>query len=78
MKSEVTTEELAPVIEQLVQEQLSTGKYCSREEVLVRALQQLAEHDQFMTDLDAAAEDEATGRLYDAEEVFAKARRLAQ
>ena len=36
------TEELTPVIEQLVQEQLATGKYRSREEVPVRAMRQLA------------------------------------
>lgn len=66
------SEELTPVIDQLVQEQLATGKYRSRDEVLVRALRQLAEHDQFMTDLEAAAEDEAAGRLVDAEEVFAE------
>lgn len=66
------TEELSPIIEQLVQEQLSTGKYRSREEVLVRALWNLAEHDEFMADLEAAAEDEAAGRLVDAEDVFAE------
>ena len=66
------TEELTPVIDQLVQEQLSTGKYRSREEVLVRALRNLAEHDQFMADLEASAEDEAAGRLIDAEDVFAE------
>ncbi len=65
------TEELTPVIDQLVQEQLATGKYRSREEVLVRALRQLAEHDHFLADLDAAAEDEAAGRLVDAQDVFA-------
>lgn len=66
------TEELTPVIDQLVQEQLATGKYRSREEVLVQALRQLAEHDQFMADLEAAAEDEAAGRLRDADEVMAE------
>jgi len=65
-------EELTPVIEKLVQEQLSTGKYRSREEVLVQALRKLAEHDQFMADLEAAAEDEAAGRLRDADEVMAE------
>ena len=66
------TDELTPVIDQLVQEQLSTGKYRSREEVLVRALRNLAEHDQFMVDLEAAAEDEAAGRMRDADDVFAE------
>ena len=66
------TEELTPVIDQLVQEQLSTGRYRSREEVLVRALRNLAEHDQFMADLEAAAEDEAAGRVRDADEVMAE------
>lgn len=68
----MTTQELSPVIEQLVNEQLSTGKYQSRDEVLVRALRNLAEHDQFMADLEAAAEDEAAGRLRDADEVMAE------
>ena len=49
------TEELTPVIDQLVQEQLATGKYRSRGEVLVQALRQLTEHDQFLDDLEAAA-----------------------
>ena len=66
------TEELTPVIDQLVQEQLSTGRYRSREEVLVRALRNLGEHDQFMADLEAAAEDEAAGRVRDADEVMAE------
>ena len=66
------TEALTPVIDQLVQEQLSTGKYRSREEVLVRALRKLAEHDQFMADLEAAAEDEAAGRVRDADVVMAE------
>ena len=66
------TEELTPVIDQLVQEQLSTGRYRSREEVLVRALRNLGEHDQFMADLEAAAEDEAAGRVRDADVVMAE------
>ena len=66
------TEEMSPVIEQLVQDQLSTGKYQSRDEVLVRALRNLAEHDQFMADLEAAAEDETAGRFRDADEVMAE------
>ena len=69
------TEELSPIIEQLVHEQLSTGKYRSREEVLVRALRNLAEHDEFMADLEAAAEDDAAGRLFDAEDVFVEMER---
>ena len=66
------TEELALVVDQLVQDQLSTGKYRSRDEVLVQALRNLAEHDQFLADLEAAAEDEAAGRLRDADEVMAE------
>lgn len=61
------TDELTPVIDQLAR-----GKYRSREEVLVRALRQLAEHDQFLADLEASAEDEAAGRLRDADEVMAE------
>ncbi len=61
---------LSPVIDELVQERLATGKYRSREEVLVEALRQLAEHDQTIADLEQSAADEAAGRVRDAEEVF--------
>ena len=66
------TEDLSPAIDQLVHEQLSTGKYHSREDVLLWALRNLAEHDQFIADLKAAAEDETAGRVRDADEVMAE------
>ena len=59
-------------IDELVEERLATGRYRSREDVLVSALHQLANHEELMADLEAAAEDEAAGRVYDAEDVFAE------
>ena len=59
-------------IDELVEQRLATGHYRSREEVLLKALRQLADHEQLLADLEAAAEDEAAGRLRDAEDVFAE------
>ena len=42
------------------------------EELLKSALLQLADHEQLMADLEASAEDEAAGRMRDAEEVMAE------
>ena len=57
---------------ELVDERLATGRYQSREDVLLSALRQLAHHEQLMADLEESAEDEAAGRLIDAEDVFAE------
>ena len=59
-------------IEHLVEQRLATGRYRSREDVLLKALRQLAHHEELLADLEAAAEDEAAGRLQDAEEVMAE------
>ena len=59
-------------IDELVEQRLATGRFRSREEVLLKALRQLADHEQLLADLEAAAEDEAVGRLRDAEDVFAE------
>ncbi len=59
-------------IDELVEQRLATGRYRSREDVLVSALRQLASHEELMADLEASAEDEAEGRLHDAEDVFAE------
>lgn len=67
MNAEVTSS-----IDELVEERLATGRYSSREDVLVKALQQLADHEDLLADLEASAEDEAAGRLVDAEDVFAE------
>ena len=61
---------LAPMIDELVQERLATGKYRSREDVLLEALGQLAEHDQTIADLEQSTADEASGRVRDADDVF--------
>lgn len=64
--------ELVSPIDELVEERLATGRYLSREDVLLKALRQLAHHEELMADLEASAEDEAAGRLVDAEDVFAE------
>ncbi len=64
--------EVASSIDELVDERLATGRYRSREDVLLKALQQLADHEDLLADLEASAEDEAAGRLVDAEDVFAE------
>ena len=68
----MSTELRSPAIDELVEERLATGRYRSREDVLLRALRQLAHHEQLLADLEAAAEDEAAGRLRDADEVMAE------
>lgn len=67
MNAEVTSS-----IDELVEELLATGRYRSREDVLLKALQQLADHEDLLADLEASADDEAAGRLVDAEDVFAE------
>ena len=64
--------EVASSIDELVDERLATGRYRSREDVLLKALRQLADHEDLLADLEASAEDEAAGRLVDAEDVFAE------
>lgn len=59
-------------IDELVEERLATGRYRTREEVLLKALRQLAHHEDLLADLEAAAEDEAAGRVRDADEVMAE------
>ena len=59
-------------IDELVEERLATGRYRSREDVLLKALRQLAHHEELLADLEASAEDEAAGRLRDADEVMAE------
>ena len=68
----MSAKRLSAVIDELVAERLATGRYLSREDVLVSALRQLADHEQLLADLEASAEDEAAGRLRDAEDVFAE------
>jgi Arc/MetJ-type ribon-helix-helix transcriptional regulator len=64
--------EVVSSIDELVEERLATGRYRSREEVLLKALRQLARHEELLSDLEAAAEDEAAGHLRDADEVMAE------
>lgn len=68
----MSTVQLPSAIDELVDERLATGRYSSREEVLLKALHQLADHEDLLADLEASAEDEAAGRLVDAEDVFAE------
>ena len=68
----MSTVQLPSAINELVDERLATGRYSSREEILLKALQQLADHEDLLADLEASAEDEAAGRLVDAEDVFAE------
>ncbi|MEK6259932.1 MAG: hypothetical protein AABP62_15030 [Planctomycetota bacterium] len=68
----MSTELHSPSIDELVEERLATGRYQSREDVLLSALRQLAYQDELLADLEAAAEDEAAGRLRDADEVMAE------
>ncbi len=64
--------QLPPAVNKLVDARLATGRYRSREDVLLSALRELARHEQLVADLEASAEDEAAGRLRDAEEVMAE------
>lgn len=59
-------------IDKLIEERLATGRYRSREEVLVRALRELVRHEKLMADLEESAANEAAGRLLDAEDVMAQ------
>lgn len=68
----MSTVQLPSAIDELVDERLATGRYRSREDVLLKALRQLADHEDLLADLEASAEDEAAGRLIDAEDVFAE------
>ncbi len=64
--------EVASSIDELVEQRLATGRYHSREDVLLKALRQLADHEDLLADVEASEEDEAAGRLVDAEDVFAE------
>ena len=64
--------EVVSPIDELVDERLATGRYRSREDVLLKALRQLVHHEELLADLEASAEDEAAGRLRDADEVMAE------
>lgn len=61
----MTTEQLSATVDSLVEEQLATGRYRSREEVLLRALRELADHEQTLADVECGLADEQAGRVRD-------------
>ena len=53
---------------------LATGRYQCREDVLLEALQSLAEREQTLADIERGLEDEAFGRVREASTAFAQLR----
>lgn len=65
---------LTGAVEELVRQQMASGKYVSENELLARALRLLAEYDETVTDLRAGLEDENAGRLRPLRDVDAELR----
>lgn len=61
-------------IDELIDERLASGRYQSREDVLIEAQQRLAEREQTLADLKRGFADEAAGRVRDATTAFAQLR----
>ena len=61
-------------IDELIGEHLASGRYQSREDVLIEALQSLADREQTVADLERGLADEAAGRVRDASTAFAQLR----
>ena len=61
-------------IDELIDERLASGRYQSREDVLLEALQSLSEREQTLADIERGLEDEACGRVLDASTAFAELR----
>lgn len=61
-------------IDELIGERLASGRYPSREDVLIEALQSLADRDQTLADLERGLADEAAGRVRDVSTAFAQLR----
>ena len=61
-------------IDELIGERPSSGRYESREDVLIEALQSLADREQTLADLERGLADEAGGRVRDAATAFAQLR----
>ncbi len=61
-------------IDELVDEQLATGRYRSREDVLLEALRSLAEREQTLADIERGLDDEAHGRVREVSAAFAELR----
>lgn len=61
-------------VEELVREQMASGKYESEDALLTRALRLLAEYDETVADLRVGLEDEQAGRVRPLREVDAELR----
>jgi predicted transcriptional regulator len=61
----MTAEQLSASVDRLVEERLATGRYRSREDVLLRALRELADHEQTLADVESGLADEKAGRVRD-------------
>ena len=57
-------------IDELIGERLASGRYQSREDVLLEALQGLSEREQTLADIERGLDDEACGRVRDAATAF--------
>jgi len=66
--------EFSGPIKTLVDERLATGKYAPEDEVFLRALQTLREHDEAVADIQEGMDDEAAGRLRPLQEADAEIR----
>ncbi len=70
----MVTESKSTRIDELVDEQLATGRYESRDDVLLEALRSLSEREQTLADIDRGLEDEANGRVREVSVAFAELR----
>ncbi len=70
----MTTEQLSATVDSLVEEQLATGRYRTREEVLLRALRGLADYEQTLADVEWGLADEQAGRVRDLTDAVAELR----
>ncbi len=61
-------------IDALIGERLASGRYQSREDVLLEALQSLSEREQTLADIERGLSDEANDRVRDAATAFAELR----
>lgn len=57
-----------------IDEQLATGRYRSREDVLLEALRSLSDRDQTLADIERGLDDEANGRVREVLAAFAELR----
>ncbi len=67
--------ELSGEIKTLMDERLATGKYASKDEVLLQALHRLREYDETVADVKEGMADESAGRLRPLQQADAEIRR---